>query len=197
MEDNETITECIDKLNSIITEDIKNYLKYFRNENYWKEFSFNDISSLDIAALSNNCGIYYIEINFNKKLNDFTNKEKLIKHVAEEWEKGSTGKCPKINKERMQTRNKEDYKNETWVSFYLGKSKKLNERLEEHLTGAEKGFNTYKLNLKKNTSELFKNSRYRIKTIEIEKLKGDKYYWVITRIESELREKLNPICGKQ
>lgn len=197
MDKKDGLKDIIDTLNCSIDKNIELYVKNLKNENDWIEFSIADIKSINLNKYNKISGIYYFQVKFEDDFEKYNNKKSLIDKVATEWEYGNSGNYPKINKERMSTRDINSYKNRKWIPFYLGKSKELDKRLEEHLTGAEKGESTYKLNLQNNTNELFKNAKYRVKIIEIEELKEDKYYWVLTRIESELREKLNPICGKQ
>lgn len=197
MENKESINDIIDKLNCSIDKKVESYLHKLKSGTNWIEFSYSDIESIKLTKFNKMCGLYYLEVKFEDNFEQFTNKKSLIDKIAVDWKEGCSGKCPKINKERMGTRDIKSYKNRKWIPFYLGKSKELDNRLEEHLTGAEKGEGTYKLNLQHNNNELFKNAKYRVKIIEVKELKEDKYYWVLTRIESELREKLNPICGKQ
>ena len=197
MENKESINDIIDKLNCSIDKKVESYLHKLKSGTNWIEFSYSDIESIKLTKFNKMCGLYYFEVKFKDNFEQFTNNKSLIDKIAVDWKNGCSGKCPQINKERMHTRDIKSYKNSNWIPFYLGKSKELDNRLEEHLTGAEKEEGTYKLNLQHNKNELFKNAKYRAKIIEVKELKEDKYYWVLTRIESELREKLNPICGKQ
>ncbi|WP_102398932.1 hypothetical protein [Haloimpatiens massiliensis] len=62
----------------------------------------------------------------------------------------------------------------------------------EHL-GVKGAISTSKLNLCKIKNRLLKNCEFRMK---IKEFKKGEYYWVISKIERNLRKELNPICGK-
>lgn len=83
-------------------------------------------------------------------------------------------------------------------TLYLGKSEKIDDRINEHLTQS-KNSTTYGLKLNGRT-ELFKNyelfySRYELKNMI--GLDPSIIQFVITRVESNLRGKMNPWVGKQ
>lgn len=190
------IVDIIDELNKSLKEKGKKYLNNIETLDNWIEFKIGDIDDSIIKDISNKEGIYFFEINFKETLSDFTNKEELVNFINYEFSENSEGCCPKINKKRAKKHNIKEFTSNKWISFYIGKSGNLKERLEQHLLGYghEK---TYKLNLKNNKSNLFKKCEFRFKFIEETEVKGKEYYWAIVRIEEDLRNALNPICGKQ
>ena len=54
---------------------------------------------------------------------------------------------------------------------------------------------TSSLRLNEIDSRIFKNAEYKISTLNLEKFNGDNY-WVVSKIEKNIREELNPICGR-
>ncbi|MDZ4992316.1 hypothetical protein GNF80_04925 [Clostridium perfringens] len=190
------IKVLIDELNKKLNDKCNEYLNTIKASSDWNEFEIDSINELLSNNISKAPGIYFFEINFKETLSDFTNKEKLVNFINDEFSENSEGCCPKINKERAKKHNIKEFTSNNWISFYIGKSGNLEERLEQHLLGYghEK---TYKLNLKNNKSSIFKKCKFRFKFIEETELKEKEYYWVIVKIEEHLRESLNPICGKQ
>jgi hypothetical protein len=78
-----------------------------------------------------------------------------------------------------------------WIPIYLGKNKSVKSRINEHLNkGIDK--TTFAMKLKARTN--IYGHMFRVSTLEI---KVDNYNLIVPHIESHLRERINPIIGKQ
>lgn len=102
---------------------------------------------------------------------------------------------PKIVRSRFQVSTQE--KKETYT-LYLGKSEKVDSRINEHLTHTSQ-ITTYSLKLI-DRLELIKDNDLYYSSYEMKELVGldsSIIQFVITRIESKLRSKMNPWVGKQ
>jgi hypothetical protein len=131
-------------------------------------------------------GIYFIEIK-NDKIH--TSFETWISYFKSEWEneiyKGKFVSNPKKNRINKHIELKE------WVPLYIGKSKNIKKRIQEHIyLPLEKP--TFALKL--NSREHLRQSTFRISTINIP---VKNYNWIMPVSESSLRDKLNPIIGRQ
>jgi len=131
-------------------------------------------------------GIYLLEIKNNEKFNSF---ESWVTDFKEKWEDEKYLKCftPNLKKKRIEkhTELKE------WIPIYIGKSKKIEGRIHEHIF---KELNKTTFALKLNARENIENERFRLKTIKCE---VDNYNLIVPSIESQLRNKINPLIGKQ
>lgn len=133
-------------------------------------------------------GIYMIEI---KNCETFDSFEDWILNFRQIWlgenncfEKKST---PSIKKKRI----KYHYTLESWIPLYIGKSKNIKNRIYEHIfKELEKSTFALKLAAREN----LKNEIFRLKTIRVE---VENYDLILPILENELRNKFNPIIGRQ
>lgn len=131
-------------------------------------------------------GVYLLEIRNDKKSDQF---ELWIDSFREKWEdeKYMRKFTPNIKKKRIKTHN--DLKE--WVPIYIGKSKNIGSRVHGHLyTELNKTTFALKLLAREN---LF-NESFRLHTI---KINVENYDAIVPRIEWQMRNKINPIIGKQ
>ncbi len=86
-----------------------------------------------------------------------------------------------------------DQSNElTWIPFYIGKSKKISERIDKHINSTlGKPPFALKLRERQNLNEEI----FRLKILEIKDVKN--YDVIIPKLEKIYRNKFNPIVGKQ
>lgn len=183
LEDNITL-EMIKKLNDRLIKESNGYIRSFQEI---KTFNLGEINNIIVDNHRKKCGIYFFEIKFNGLVLD---EEEIYDRLKIEWEKDLRVHIPKIIKNMV---SKNDFSNEdTWIPFYLGKSNDMGVRFEEHLIGKS---STSGLRLSEIKSGLFLNASYRLNAIELDGYKGDNY-WVVTKIEKILREKMSPICGR-
>ena len=75
--------------------------------------------------------------------------------------------------------------------MYIGKSKKISSRIHQHIyKEIEKTTFALKLNAREHTKkEIFK--------LSVIKIPSENYDWIVPTLERSLRDKINPIIGKQ
>lgn len=168
--------------------------------NQVKEFSKNisfkifDEFNLDINITENKFrqinypGIYLLEIKNSFIHSDFT---EWINDFESIWlgEERCFEKCftPNLKKKRIKchTELKE------WIPLYIGKSKNIRNRLGEHFF---KKLNQTTFSLKLLERKNLHNNIFRLSTIQLD---VRNYNIIMPIIENELRDKLNPIVGRQ
>lgn len=131
-------------------------------------------------------GLYLIEIKNNTNHNTF---EEWIAAFQILWEdKNYKYKfVPNIKKMRIRTHSElTDY-----IPMYIGKSKKIKGRVYEHIF---KDINKTTFALKLKARENIKHEAFRLSFLRID---TDNYDWIVPVIERTLRNKINPIIGKQ
>ncbi len=131
-------------------------------------------------------GIYLIEIKNDLEFDSFT---PWIENFKAKWEDKKYLKCftPNLKKKRIEKHTIL----EDWIPLYIGKSKKIGGRIHEHIF---KDLNKTTFALKLNARENLQTEKFRLKTIKCE---VDNYDLVIPIIESKLRDRINPLIGKQ
>ncbi|ALM21994.1 hypothetical protein AAT17_12505 [Nonlabens sp. MIC269] len=112
------------------------------------------------------------------------------------WLNNEIKKYPKVVKSRF---NNTQEISDGFYTFYLGKSEKVDSRVHEHIFhGPEKTTFSLKLNARKNfliQYELY-YSKFEFPELAAVPDKAITQF-IITRIESQLRNKMNPWVGKQ
>ena len=131
-------------------------------------------------------GIYFIEIKNDLKFSDFTS---WVTNFREEWEdsKYKTHFVSNLRKKRINTHKELN----EWIPIYIGKSKKISGRIHEHIY-KELGKPTFALKI--NARENIKKEKFRLSVI---KVSTENYDWVLPLFEKTLRNKINPIIGRQ
>ena len=131
-------------------------------------------------------GIYLIEIKNNGEFKSF---DLWIKKFKTEWEDEKYLKrfTPNLKKKRI----KKHSELTEWIPIYIGKSKQIEGRIHEHIF---KELNKTTFALKLNARENLINETFRLSTIRCEVYN---YNSIIPVIESELRNRINPLIGKQ
>lgn len=118
-----------------------------------------------------------------------------LRQLENAWNIKSIIKFPKVVKYRFKKSIKN---NSEYYTFYVGKSEKIDTRLKEHITHTSK-ITTYGLKLNDRVDFLNDNELFFSK-FEMKELVGRDpsiIQFVITRLESQLRGKMNPWVGKQ
>ncbi len=149
---------------------------------------FGEIDELNLSELP---GIYYFEARFpfktQKKFNEFGDKwgryrakEKLPIGISRFYENRAS-------------RHLKTVESEGFVPFYLGKAQNIEARIVEHLNGSTTS-DTYSLKLK-SRPKIIEGIEFKISYIELD-INIDAYFGV-ELLERSLRERLNPIIGKQ
>ncbi len=137
--------------------------------------------------IPNEFGIYAFFIKPNTKNGTIEELEKI-------WNTDGFDKFPKIIKKRYSTANG----NDGWYNFYIGKSEKLQRRIFEHCSH-HPTHPTYGLKLKER-EEFFKNNEIQIGYWLLPDMpEADKKIkqFIITNLESALREEMQPWIGRQ
>lgn len=134
----------------------------------------------------NYSGIYLLEIKCDPSFNNF---ESWIENFKHRWEDDQYRKSftPNIKKKRVNMHKEL----KEWIPIYIGKSKNIESRIHEHIY---KEMHKTTFALKLNARENMKNDFFRLRTIRIE---VQNYDAIVPRIESQLRNEINPIIGKQ
>ncbi|MBM6499058.1 hypothetical protein [Flavobacterium macrobrachii] len=162
------------------------------------EFKLNDINSeTTILNELDYRGIYLIEIKrdtlqdytewidlFTKKFRGIEGDEKKFLHKF----------TPNVIEKR---KYKHKEKNEEWIPFYIGKSKKIRSRVKIHLFSTL-GKPPFALKLKERNIDginVLGDETFKLKTIKVVDIKN--YDVIVTHLEKQLRKKHNPIVGKQ
>jgi len=171
----------IDKEISELITLMKNEILNLKFETHF-EFKILDAQKNFIKEELNFQGIYLIEIN-----NNLLPFEKWVKKFKINWENKTFHNRPRLRKKSIDNLKLKD----SWVPLYIGKSKKIGSRVFEHLFLGNKK-STYALKL--SSKEFLKNEVIRIKTINIDVKNYDQ---IVPYIESELRNEINPIIGRQ
>ncbi len=156
------------------------------------EFSIeksNEIVPYDKLHIS---GLYFIEIK-NQKEEDFAVWIENFKPKFRGLEKEFLHKfTPNIIEKRIKKLKKTEDAKPIWIPFYIGKSKKISQRVHSHInsTLGRPPF-ALKLNGRKNLND----EVFRLKILEIKDVIN--YDVIVPKLETIFREKLNPLVGKQ
>ena len=131
-------------------------------------------------------GVYMIEI---KNKGDHDSVKSWIDEFRLKWEDDKYKKhfTPNLRKKRI----KEHIKLEEWIPIYIGKSRKIEGRIHEHIL---KDLFKTTFALKLNARENLQNEVFRLHTIKCE---ADNYDLIVPLIESMMRDRLNPLIGRQ
>lgn len=163
-------------------------IKYADSLEFEKVCEFNmDNCKINIPWRDIECsGIYFIEIKNDLRFSDFTS---WVTNFRKEWE-DEKYKVHFVSNLRKMRIDKHKELNE-WIPIYIGKSKKISERVYQHIY-KELGKPTFALKL--NARENIRKENFRLSVI---KIGGDNYDWIMPVFEKNLRNRINPIIGRQ
>jgi hypothetical protein len=133
-------------------------------------------------------GLYFIEIRVDKPKR--TSVEAWMAGFKSAWDQDEFKQCfvPSCQKARM----KKNEALQEWMPLYLGKAKKVGNRIWEHLY-LEKDKRTFALKLK--ARNLLAGNRFRLSVL---RLPDVQHYDVLApKLEAALRNKLHPLVGRQ
>lgn len=134
-------------------------------------------------------GIYLFEI--NKEYSNISYQNWLEK-FKEKWENDEIKKSALIYQNRFEILLYNEPEDK-WLPFYIGKSENVFKRIKEHIT---KDKNSSTSALKLNSRKSVEASSFRLKVLRVE-VDKENYNLILTEIEKRLREKHNPLVGKQ
>ncbi len=131
-------------------------------------------------------GIYLFEI---KKRGHYKTFKEWSVAFTKKWEAKKYLKkhCPVIAKGRLKKHGQLD----EWIPLYIGKSNNVYKRVDQHLN-KELNSTTYALKLM--ARENLKEDEFRVSIIRFD---IDNYDTIMPFIENKMRERYNPIIGKQ
>lgn len=131
-------------------------------------------------------GIYLIEI---KNTNEFDSFDLWIKDFKNEWE-GDKYKY-KFTPNTKKIRIKAHKELKDWIPIYIGKSRNIESRVYGHLY---KELHKTTFALKLLARENLINHTFRLKVLKVD---VHNYDAIVPKIEWQLRNRINPIIGKQ
>jgi len=139
-------------------------------------------------------GIYLLWADFSRWDRGRYHGDELFREFLDKWDTPTENISyfPKSNRGRSKT-SLGAYKPDTKVPFYLGKSEKVGSRIDQHLYLAP-GKRTYALKLA-HRSTLLLGIDFQINWLPLATTRDS--YFLVSRVESLLRDRLNPIIGKQ
>lgn len=177
----------IDKELLRIDSEIREFAKNLNFE-IFAEFELSELIEFNSFDSLNYSGVYLIEIGNSKVFSNFSDwaKDFEIKWYGEDdsfkWQFTPNPKKMRIN-----------FHSELhdWIPLYIGKSKNIKSRMNDHFFKKLKQ-KTFALKFLERKN--LYNSTIRISTI---KIKVENYNMIMPIIESELRNRINPILGRQ
>lgn len=131
-------------------------------------------------------GLYFLEIKNDLTETDFPEWISKFRNIWED-DRFKAKFVPNIREKRI----KQHQILKEWVPIYIGKSKSISARVYEHIY---KDLNKTTFALKLMARDNLKNELFRLSYLPI---KTDNYDWVVSTVERVLRDKLNPIIGRQ
>lgn len=143
------------------------------------KFKLSEYEKSELTSLKKKHQGIYIFYLCKKKLSDFEKKwnaSKIEKH------------SPKIIKDRIKEHTNT---NKEWIPLYIGKSEKIKNRIEEHITKKKESTTS---SMKLRERKMFDNDIFAVRVISLE---TEKYGIIAHYVESVLRKKIKPIVGKE
>lgn len=131
-------------------------------------------------------GIYFFEVKTDETNDNFKNWFRSFEKLWND-NKFIKKKTPKI----IQSRVSKHSGFKEWIPLYIGKSRKVGNRIDAHLN-KEMDKSTYALKLLARNN--LKNYTFRVKAMKID---VNNYDTILPEIESTLRNRFYPIIGKQ
>jgi hypothetical protein len=133
-------------------------------------------------------GVYYLEISNSDRTADF---KTWSDDFLEKWHHEDYLRKFTPNSRKMRLKAHRDATNFEWVPLYLGKSRNIGNRVHQHIhLGLEKPTFALKLKARTNVHDL----KFRLSFIKID---VKNYNVIMPLVESQLRNRFNPILGRQ
>jgi len=155
-----------------------------------KKVKIHFINDAWCSKLFDSAGIYLFWAkfaNYGKDLSDFQNKWKSAKE--------SISYYPQFNKKRALQTIKQ-YKSNQYLPFYLGKSENIRSRVKQHIF-LDGNKTTYALKLKAICEKQKSIGQILFFVSQLSFPFSNESYFLLNIVETELRNKLNPIIGEQ
>ena len=149
-----------------------------------KEFELTEQTSKICDSTYNSNGRYIFEINYHDRS---LNVEEWMTQFSNDWKNFSITWVPGIKKIRVSKHESLD----NWIPIYIGKSKKVGTRINEHVI-KKIDATTFAMKLKSRTN--LYGRKFRVRWIP---LNVTNYNMIAPALESKLRDIYNPIIGRQ
>lgn len=160
-------------------------VKEFENLHKEREFKIENEKEIILNDILHTYGVYCFYIKFSEQI--------TIDKFRELWDKDNIEYQPKVSLKRFTEIKKDD-----WSVLYVGKSENLNKRIHQHVNLPVTS--TFALKLRRrnnlNTIASYRLVWYALDGIEKESDKNI-IQFILTNLESELRNSMKPIIGKQ
>lgn len=170
-----------------LTEQLKTIIDFAADLSFEAKLTFELNESINYSLLEslNFAGIYLIEI----KTNPQKNYKEWLDEFKNEWEKAEFKKAfvPNLKSKRTIKHNQLGQ----WFPLYLGKSRAISKRIKEHIDLSLKQPTTsLKLKARKNLY----GSEFRVSVVRVN---VSNYDLIMPQLETLLRNRINPILGRQ
>ena len=131
-------------------------------------------------------GLYLFEVKINSKYSDYSD---WVNEFKLKWEDPKYIKSftPNFKKKRIHAHSEL----KEWMPLYLGKSRNLRTRVKTHIF---KELQKPTFAMKLLARENLKGETFRLSKIRLD---VKNYDTILPKVESQLREKINPLIGKQ
>lgn len=182
--------EALQPINELLNKD--KFVKSCEKRLCEKGIKFEVCETDQISVPFNGSGIYMFWANFSEWNKSNKPWDALLSEFLDNWDKPeeNISYFPKSNRKRSILGN---YDINDFVPFYLGKSKNLADRVNQHLY-LEPNKRTYALKLN-HRCDLLRGIIFEINWLPLETTKST--YFLVDKVESILREHFMPIVGKQ
>jgi len=157
----------------------------------------NELSSLELQEEFNKQGVYFFELKLPYNGTYGVKTETIVNNIIKGWKHKSTKGIwsPGVKQTRLNAHLKEGGKKynfaSEWIPFYIGKSRCMSQRINTHLFQDPKK-TSFSMKLKART--VLYGLEFRVSCIPLE---VEHYDMVVPFVEKHMRNKLNPIVGKQ
>ncbi|MBK6265337.1 hypothetical protein JKA74_09825 [Marivirga sp. S37H4] len=133
-------------------------------------------------------GVYLIEVSNSDRVTDFN---EWSENFLGKWHDEAYRKKFTPNSRKMRLKAHLESSNMDWIPLYLGKSRNIGKRVHQHIhLGLDKPTFALKLRARKNIQDL----AFRLSCIKID---VKNYNVIMPLVESQLRNRINPILGRQ
>lgn len=171
------LTKQFELLNKVIDETLLKQICQFNLNEHLNEIPWGELKY---------SGIYLFEIKNNGKFSSF---EDWINDFKIGWR--DTKYLKQFTPDLKEIRIKSHTELNEWIPLYIGKSRNIEARIHEHIF-KEIDKTTFALKLLARTN--LHNDSFRLSTL---KMDVSNYDAIVSRVEWQLRNKINPIAGKQ
>lgn len=161
-------------------------------------FTLNkELVSLELPKEFEKQGVYFFELKLPYSSGYGVKTETIVNNIIKGWKHKSTKGIwsPGVKQSRLNAHLREGTKKYNfageWIPFYIGKSRNICKRVNSHIF-QDAGKTSFGMKLKART--VLYGLEFRVSCIPID---VEHYDMIVPYVERHLREKLNPIVGKQ